>query len=280
MPISIKVAYFYKKLIFVRIEASGGAGMKFVHLKRDRKAWVFYICCFLIFYLALPVQAEDGAVSTPEINQQLNLSTGFEHNRTLGERWELRGIYQLVYDTHYRIQTGLSYNHDTGYLNGIFIELGYEKIKDSDYSIRIKFLGNQYAQWDTAANSIIPYLNWDNSDYFVDLGLNYRYTNFSSDDLWNIFDYDSEVSEVILFYRLGWRLPLKDERYDLSIEFKNNHEFYVGNLGAYALFFNNSYQVNDRVTVFGNLGLWQSGSIALTATRYKVTFHGGLEVKL
>lgn len=254
--------------------------MKFVYLKWDQKAWFLYAICFLVLYLALPVQAKENAISNREMNQQLNLSTGYEYNRTLGDRWELRGIYQLEYDTHYRLQTGMSYNHDTGYLNGIFVELGYEKIKDTQYSVRLKFLGNQYAQYDIAANSIIPYLSWENDKYFLNFGLNYRYTNFSGDDLWNIFDYDTNVSETILFYRLGWRCPLETDRYAMSVELKNNHEFYAGNLGAYALFINNSYQVNDRVKVFGNLGLWQSGSIALTATDYKVTFHGGLEVKL
>ncbi len=254
--------------------------MKFANLKQNLKRWIFYAFCLWTLYLAIPVQAEAIVIDNPELNQELQLSTGFENNRTLGDRLELRGIYQLYYNTHYRLQTGLSYNDDTGYLNGIFVELGYEKIKDSQYSVRVKFLGNQYAQYDTAANSIIPYLNWENSDYFVDIGLNYRFTKFSDDGLWNIIDYDTDVSEVILYYRLSWRLPVKEERYILAVEFKNNHEFYAGNLGAYALFINNSYQLNDRVKIYGNLGYWQSGSIALTATDYKITLHAGLEVNL
>jgi len=254
--------------------------MKFVYLKREQKAKVFCVSFFLLLYFLLPVQPVEAAFSDAEISQRLNLSTGFEHNRTLGDRWELRGIYQLEYDNRYRLQTGLSYNHDTGYLNGIFVELGYEKIRDTQLSARLKFLGNQYAQYDTAANSIIPYLNWENDNYVIDFGLNYRYTNFSGDRLWNIFDYNSDVFETILFYRLGWRCPLETDRYALTVEFKNNHEFYAGNLGAYAFFINNSYQVNEQVKVFDNLGLWQSGSIALTATDYKITFHGGVEVKL
>lgn len=238
------------------------------------------IICISTLYFTLPVQAEEILSSAPETNHQLNLSNGFEHNRTLGDRCELRGIYQLEYDTHYRLQTGLSYNGDTEYFNGIFIEFGYEKIKDTNYSARLKFLGNQYAQYDTAANSIIPYLSWDNSVYSVDLGLNYRYTRFTDDGLWNIFDYDQDVFEVILYYKFGWRPPLKYDRYSLAVEFKNNHEFYAGNLGAYALFINNSYQVNNRVKIYGNLGYWQTGSIALTATDYKTTLHAGLEVEL
>ena len=234
----------------------------------------------LILFNAIPVQAEEILISDPEIHQQLNLSTGFENNRTLGDRWELRGIYQLEYDTHYRLQTGLSYNGDTGYINGIFIELGYEKIKDTDYSARLKFLGNQYAQYETAANSIIPYLSWDNSDYYVDFGLNYRFTKFTDAGLWNIFDYHGDVSEVILYYRFGWRPPMKNDKYRLAVEFKNNHEFYAGNLGAYGLVINNYYQINKRVKIYGNLGLWQSGSIALSATYLKTTLHAGLEVDL
>jgi hypothetical protein len=234
---------------------------------------------FILFF-NLPVRAEETLISNPELNQQLNLSTGFENNRTLGDRWELRGIYQLEYDTHYRLQTGLSYNGTTGYLNGIFIELGYEKIKDTDYSARLKFLGNQYAQYETTANSIIPYLSWENSDYYVDFGLNYRFTEFSDNGFWNIFDYNGDVSEVILYYRFGWRPPLNNDKYTLAVEFKNNHEFYAGNLGAYGLFINNYYQINNRVKIYGNLGLWQSGSIALTATDYKTTLHAGLEVDL
>lgn len=254
--------------------------MRFFHRKGNQKEFILYTVFFFITYFASPVSAETTSTSSPELNHRLNLSTGFENNRTLGDRWELRGIYQLEYDTHYRLQTGLSYNGTTGYLNGIFVELGYEKIKDSQYSVRLKFLGNQYAQYDTAANSIIPYLNWKNTDYYVDIGLNYRFTNFNGDGIWNIFDYDGDVSEVILYYRLGWSLPVKDDRYDLTIELKNNHEFYAGNLGAYALFINNSYQWNDRIKIYGNLGYWQTGSIALTATDYKITLHAGMEVKL
>ena len=254
--------------------------MKRSNIKPNQKVWSFGIICFSILFFTLPVTTAAEPVFDQDIASRLNLSTGFENNRTLGDRWELRGIYQLEYDTHYRLQTGLSYNGTTGYLNGIFIEVGYEKIKDSQYSVRLKFLGNQYAQYDTAANSIIPYLNWENAEYYVDIGLNYRFTNFSGDDLWNIFDYDGDVSEVILYYRLGWNLPLQSDRYNLTIEFKNNHEFYAGNLGAYALFFNNSYQVNNRIKIYGNLGYWQTGSIALTATDYKITLHAGMEVKL
>ncbi len=257
--------------------------MNFLKLVQAKITWMFVnfsIICFSILFFAIPVQADDIQVSSPEINQQLYLSTGFENNRTLGDRWELRGIYQLDYNTHYRLQTGLSYNGDTGYVNGLFIELGYEKIKDSNYSARLKFLGNQYAQYDTVANSIIPYLSWDNSNYSVDFGLNYRFTKFTDDELWNIFDYDTDVSEVILYYRFGWRPQLKNDKYTLAIEFKNNHEFYAGNLGAYGLFINNSYQLNERIKIYGNLGLWQSGSIALSATDYKTTLHAGLEVQL
>lgn len=231
----------------------------------------------LIMTFSFPVQA---SIPTPQLTHQLNLSTGFETHRTLGDRWELRGIYQLDYATHYRLQTGLSYNGDTGYINGIFIELGYEKTRDTDYSARLKFLGNQYAQYETAANSIIPYLSWDNSEYYFDLGLNYRFTKFTDAGLWNIFDYNGDVSEVILYYRFGWRPPLKNDQYQMEMEFKNNHEFYAGNLGAYGLFINNSYGVSDRIIIYGNLGLWQSGSIALIATYLKTTFHAGLVVEL
>lgn len=233
-----------------------------------------------IFYFAAPVQAEAGLSAVPEINQQFNLDAGYENNRTLGQRWELRGIYQLEYNTHYRLQTGLSYNGKTGYINGIFLELGYENLKDSQYSARLKFLGMQYAQYDAAANSIIPYLNWHNTDYEVDIGLNYRYTHGDADRLWNIFDYNGDVFEVILYYRLGWRIPLRDERYALAVELKNNHQFYAGNLGAYAIFINGSYRINQRVKIYGNLGLWQSGSIALSAVYYKTTLHAGMEVRL
>lgn len=238
------------------------------------------ICLAAIFYCAAPVRAEGTAASPPEINHQFNLGTGFEDNRTLGERWELRGIYQLEYDTHYRLQTGLSYNGKTGYINGVFLELGYDNLKDSQYSARLKFLGMQYAQYGIAANSIIPYLNWRNTDYEVDIGLNYRYTHGDADRLWNIFDYNGDVSEIILYYRLGWNIPLRDERYALAIEFKNNHEFYAGNLGAYAIFINGSYRINRQAKIYGNLGLWQSGSIALSAVYYKTTLHAGFEVQL
>lgn len=254
-----------------------------IDIKRKVLKILSYSICFTFFitYFALPVSAETVPLFNPEPNHRLNLSTGYENHRTLGERWELRGVYQLEYNTHYRFQTGLSYNGETGYINGIFIELGYEKIKDSDYSARLKFLGNQNAQWDNTYNSIIPYLSWEAYDYVVEVGLNYRYSFFFEDDLWNIFKYGSaDVSEVILYYRLGWSIPTPDDRYNLTLEFKNNHEFYAGNLGAYALFINNSYQMNDRVKIYGNLGLWQSGSIALSATYLKTTFHAGLEVKL
>ena len=256
--------------------------MKCSNIKANQKIkiWSFGVICFLLLYFTLPVTTAAEPVFSHDIAHQLNLSTGFETHRTLGDRWELRGIYQLDYDTHYRLQTGLSYNGDTGYINGIFIELGYEKIRDTDYSARLKFLGNQYAQYETASNSIIPYFSWDNSEYYFDLGLNYRFTKFSDAGLWNIFDYNGDVSEVILYYRFGWRPPLKNDQYRIEMEFKNNHEFYAGNLGAYGLFINNSYRVSDRIIIYGNLGLWQSGSIALTATYLKTTLHAGLVVEL
>lgn len=214
------------------------------------------------------------------IEQQLNFATGFETNRTLGERWTFGGIYQLKYDAHYRFQTGLSYNFASGSINALFVELGYEKINNGRYSIRLKFLGNQYSEYNRAANSIIPSMHWENGISFIDAGLNYRCINVNETQLWNIFYYQTEVAEFVPYYQFGLKVSTKDGRYAFILSLKNFDEMYAGNLGAYRLHFNCRYTINDKISVFGNLDFWQSGGIVMANTYYKTVFQGGIEVKL
>jgi hypothetical protein len=229
---------------------------------------------------AEPSGETESIMPKHHIEQQLDFAAGLERNRTLGDRWTLWGIYQLEYDTQYRLQTGLSYNTASGYINALFVELGYEKINNSKYSARLKFLGNQYGEYSKAANSIIPYMHWDNSLYFIDAGFNYRFLNVNETQLWNIFYYQTEVFELIPYYQFGLKVSMKDNHSTIAIALKNFDEMYAGNIGAYRLHFNYRYTINDKITAFGNLDFWQSGGIVMTNTYYKTGIYGGIEVKL
>lgn len=222
----------------------------------------------------------ESTIHGHHIEQQLDFVTGFDTNRTLGDRWTQWGIFQLEWDQQYRLQTGLSFNYASGYINATFIELGYEKIYNSHYTVRLKFLGNQYGEYGKAANSIIAYMRWERTVNFIDAGLNYRFINVNETQLWNIFYYQTEVYAIIPYYQFGLKVPMKDDRSTITLALKNFDEMYAGNKGAYRLHFNYRYTFNDKITAFGNLDLWQSGGIVMTANYYKTGIYGGIEVKL
>lgn len=248
--------------------------------------WLFFgLVSALMVFLGSKLAGAEPLINTESslpkhyIEQQLDFATGFETNRTLGDRWTLSGIYQLEYQ-QYRLQTGLSFNSASGFINALFIELGYEKIFKSNYSVRLKFLGNQYGEYAKAANSIIPYMHWDRSIYFVDAGLNYRSINLNETQLWNIFYYQTELFDSIPYYQFGLKFPMKDARNTFIVSLKNFDEMYAGNLGAYRLHFNYRYTMNDKITAYGNLDLWQSGGLIMANTYYKTVISSGIEVKL
>ncbi len=208
---------------------------------------------------------------------QLSIGVFQEKNRTLGDTKSLRIIHPLVMDENYQIQGGLSWNITESHVNALFVDFGCQIINDPDFSINLKFLGNQYPEYDKAANSIIPYFNWDDESYYFSLGLNFRYLNSDTDQLWNIFNYHSQVFERILYYKLGVRHIFEDIGLVTTVEMKNYDEMYAGNLGAYQLYINNELMVSPQVALFVSLGFYQSGSIGLAATSYETTIYWGLE---
>lgn len=137
---------------------------KNVSTRNSRWLLTGLICALMLLFRNGPVWAGpvENTESKPFNAKQLTFAAGFESNRTLGDHWELRGMYQLESHGKYRLQTGLSYNQATGYINAFFIDLGYEKINNSRYSSRLNFLGNQYPEYNKAVNSIIPYMHWEN----------------------------------------------------------------------------------------------------------------------
>jgi hypothetical protein len=250
--------------------------------RNNKNHYLGLLVILLMVSYTTPVRAADSSnlESNPQKQtpiQQLDFSISFESNRTLGDKETVREVYKLLFDDHYKLQEGVSFNTTTGQINAIFIDLGYQKINNSNYGLNLKFLGNQYGEYSKAANSIIPYVSWDNSDYFIDMGLNYRFLNSNEAQLWNIFYYNTPIYEIIPFYRLGFRFISQDKRFTTVLEANNCDEMYAGNLGAYGFFLHNKFTLNRKIAFFGNLGFRQSGSIALAATFYSATLLCGVE---
>jgi hypothetical protein len=228
-----------------------------------------------------PVLAgEEPRLSQSSTRQQLQFEAGFDSNRTLGDRMMLWGLYQIMFDDHLRLRTGVSCNTATGLVNALFVEMGYETTRDDTFGVRLKFLGNQYGEYGKAANSIIAYVNWNDTVYFIDFGVNYRFLNTNEAQLWNIFYYDNISTESIYYYRFSRRFVMDEGRYTLVLEVNNHDPMYAGNLGAYGLFLKNRITVSDKMTIISSIGCRQSGSIALSATYYKTMIHWGVEVDL
>jgi hypothetical protein len=232
-----------------------------------------------------PARAEDTENTETvapkySLEQQLDFAMGYESNRTLGNRWISWGIYELNCGDHIRFQTGFSFNAASGSINALFLEAGYEKIWNSPYSIRLKFLGNQYVEYARAANSIVPYIHRESPVYFYDLGVNCRFINTNEAQLWNIFYYQTDWVDIIPYYGVGLKFSWKDNRYVLNLAVKNYDEMNAGNVGAYRFCFDFQYTINDKTAVFGNLDLWQSGGIVMTNIYYKTVIRSGIEVKL
>lgn len=247
------------------------------------------ILIIIILVLSItPVLAEvtsSPELSYPQLEPTLELATVFDSNRTLGDRLLLQGIYSWQLTENCRLRAGLSFNTATHLQNASFLELESEDFFHStEYGaklrVNLKFIGNQYGEYDKAANSIIPYLSWENPNYLVNLGVNYRFLIVDHKQLYNIFYFNGPSYEILPYYRFSYHINPKNEKYILSAEINNGDELYAGNLGSYGLFFKGTYMLNDKVTAFGEFGFRQSGSIALSATYYKTIICGGFEVKL
>lgn len=243
---------------------------------------IVFLTFWLILFGSTPVFAGDESdhLLSNSCQQQLRIEAGFDSNRTLGDRVVLWGQYRVSFDDHWRLNTGLSFNTATGLVNALYVELGFEVVRENTFGFRVKFLGNQYGEYARAANSIIAYVNWDNAVYFIDFGVNYRYLNINPAQLWNIFYYDNISAESVYYYSLRRRFVMQDGRYRLDVEANNHDPMYAGNLGAYGLFLKNRFTVNDKVAVLVSVGARQTGSIGLSATYYKTMIFWGVEVGL
>jgi hypothetical protein len=241
----------------------------------------FFSSVFLSFlltvFLAFPASANEPSSTNP---QQLKFEAGLDSNRTLGDRVMLWGQYQIPFNDNWQLHTGFSYNTTTKLINALFVELGYQETHDNTFGVRLKFLGNQYGEYGKAANSIIAYVNWDNSVYFIDFGVNYRFLNTNEAQLWNIFYYDNTSKESTYYYSFRRRFVMNQGKYRLDIDCNNQDPMYAGNLGAYGLFLKNRFTVNDKVAILGSIGFRQTGSIGLSATYYKTMVFWGVEVVL
>lgn len=254
--------------------------------QNTRRLWLSIVSLALLasgvlVFFASPALAAEESLQSPSVpRQQFQMEAGFDSNRTLGDRMVMWGQYRVSWDDHWRLHSGLSYNTATGFVNALFVELGYDITREDTFGFRLKLLGNQYGEYGKAANSIIAYVNWDNSVYFIDFGLNYRFLNTNPGQLWNIFYYDNTSTESIYYYSLRRRFVMQDGRYRLDLEVNNHDPMYAGNLGAYGLFLKNRFTVNDKVAVLVTAGARQTGSIGLSATYYKTMIFWGVEVGL
>jgi hypothetical protein len=247
-----------------------------------QKLFLGLVVLLVLTFNTSPIWAIDELILEPngesqDFFDQINFGTCFETNRTLGNKQTLKIIHQSLLDEHYWLQEGISFNRNTNLINALFIDLGYRNINDSNLGFNLKFLGNQYPEYSKAANSIIPYISWESANYCFTLGLNYRFLNSDAGQLWNIFYYHTSVFEFIPYYKLGIHYSLPDAPLTTTIEVNNTDAMYAGNLGAYGLFVNNEFMVNQNVILFVNVGFRQSGSIGLAATNYTRTISCGLE---
>jgi hypothetical protein len=239
----------------------------------------------LTITLVLTAKTASASSSYPQSGPELDLTMVYDSNRTLGDKLLLQGVYNWQLTENCQLQAGLSFDTDTNSQNASFLEFGtndlfYNTDNDSKLGIHLKFLGNQYGEYGKAANSIIPYLSWENPNYLINFGLNYRFLVVNRDQLYNIFYFNTSSYEIIPYCRFCYHINPDNQRYSLNVEINNADDFYAGNLGSYGLFFKGSFMINDKVTIFGDLGFRQSGSIALSATFYKTIISGGFEVKL
>jgi len=98
------------------------------------------------------------------------------------------------------------------------------------------------------------------------LGINSRFSSFSG---------ESTVFEPILIASV-YVFLFKTDILQFKVEAANSNDFTYGNLGAYFLKLNNTFNLLKQLSLVNEIELHQSGSIALASNFYGVVYRGGV----
>jgi len=99
------------------------------------------------------------------------------------------------------------------------------------------------------------------------LGINSRFSSFQS---------ESAVFEPILIASV-YLFILKTDILQFKIEAANFNDFSYGNLSAYFLKLNNTFNLLNRLSLINEIELHQSGSSVLVSNFYGVVYRGGVK---
>lgn len=244
------------------------------------------IFLLLTLLLTIPLLSHSKTNTTKLFQHRIILSGKEVFNRTLPNKFLVPLEYKLLINNHWVFETGLSLNTYTGYINSYYFKPGYNNFFGVPIGVHLKFLGNQYGEYNRSANSIIPTVSLELTPkthrFYAEIGYNFRFLIVETNQLWNIFYYQSPSTEAIFHYNFSYAISLLKGYYTIMIEFNNNDNFFAGNLGHYGFFLNNSYLIgiekNFKLAL--KLGFRQAGSIALTATFYQLILEISAELRL
>jgi hypothetical protein len=223
-------------------------------------------------------QGTENPVILQEIQFKLGVSPEFVFNRTLGGKSLLKAwIYAQWKDT---VVFGAGYGLDMthGFTDAYYFGAGWKNIFGSGAGVYLKFLSDPSGEYGFAANSIIPYAEYRISGFHIRLGVNFRFT-VTGADIWNIFYYNTPITEKQLYYSVGYAFRFFGDKYTLAIELANHERMFAGNFGNYGIYLKNAYALDDMFDISLDIGVINAGSIALSSVFYKLKIGMGVALK-
>ena len=120
--------------------------------------------------------------------------------------------------------------------------------------------------YEAHANAILPLISYKGRLVGLSLGTNLRFSSFFG---------ESAVFESMFSFSAYVNL-LENRILRLRLRLANFSDFVAGNMGAYSLALNGTIRMTEQSSLFHEIELLQSGSIAASANLYGIAYRGGV----
>ena len=204
-------------------------------------------------------------------NREIAVSSKLEYNRNFyfyGES-DVKGAVELnnrlIFDGGFSL--GLSkYEGDINIFTGAQFYPAIPVI-DGLFSVKLSYIYNGLPDYKAHAHTILPVISFNGKWAGISIGPGFHFTSFFR---------DSAVYEPILSFS-GYINFINNEILRIGMTAANFDDFYAGPMGSYSLGFLCNVKFSRQWSMFNELKLMQSGSIALSAAFYGVSCRGGFK---
>ena len=146
-----------------------------------------------------------------------------------------------------------------------FVNSAYSPFENIPLGVSVSYIYNGLPDYETHANSIIPFIFYNADRAGISLGCNFRFTRF--------FGEKAQFESILSLY--GYFNFINKEKLLFGIGAGNFYDFYAYNLGAYSLNINTAFRLDSNWRIINDIEFRQSGGDGLTTTLYGIAFRTG-----